>query len=311
MLPNYEQLVDKIARASGLTTEEVIRKVEAKCAKLSGLISKEGSAQIVASELGISFEKEKVKISELYSGMKKANLIGKIIQLNSPKDFVSKSGNTGKVLSMTIADDTGNIRTVLWDTNHIALFETNRLSLGDVVEISNASVRNDELHLGGFSDIKISRELVENVQTERKIPKKNISELKPGESVKIRGFIVQIFEPRFFEVCPECKKKVVDGNCHEHGSVIPEKRALVGIVLDDGSGSIRGVVFGEQIKEIGFSDEEINSPDIFMNKKLELIGKEAYFCANVRNNNLFNTTELMINKVEEIDLDKLIEVLGK
>ena len=80
MMPKYEQLVDKIARASGLTVEDVSLKVEAKCAKLSGLISKEGSAQIVASELGVSLDKEKMKVSELVAGMRKVNIIGKLVR---------------------------------------------------------------------------------------------------------------------------------------------------------------------------------------------------------------------------------------
>lgn len=59
MLQNYSQLVERIARSSGLSVEDIERRIEAKRAKLSGLISKEGAAQVVASELGISFDKEK------------------------------------------------------------------------------------------------------------------------------------------------------------------------------------------------------------------------------------------------------------
>ena len=50
-MQNYDLLIERIAKASGLEKEEVERKVEAKKAKLSGLISKEGAAQIIAAEL--------------------------------------------------------------------------------------------------------------------------------------------------------------------------------------------------------------------------------------------------------------------
>ena len=43
---NYDKIVEKIAKHSGLKAEEVNRKIEAKRAKLSGLISQEGAAQI-------------------------------------------------------------------------------------------------------------------------------------------------------------------------------------------------------------------------------------------------------------------------
>ena len=309
MLYNYNQLIDKISRASGLTVNDIDRRVEAKCAKLSGLISKEGAAQIVASELGISFEKEKMKVSELLSGMKKVNLVGKVIQEPIIRDFTTKSGVQSKVLSTTLADDTGNVRTVLWDTNHIKLFDDGKLKNGDIVEIGNASIRNDELHLGSFSDIKLSNEILKEVITEKKLAEKNISELRAGDNIKLRAIIVQIFEPRFFEVCPECSKKALNGLCGVHGNVTPSRRALLSIVLDDGSESIRGVLFNDQISYLGIGDKELNNLELFTQKKNDLVGMEALFDANVRSNKLFNTTELIINGIEQINLDNLIQSL--
>ena len=310
MLPNYEQLIDKIAKASGLSIDEINQKVDIKCAKLSGLISKEGSAQIVASELGISFEKEKLKINELLNGMRKVNVFGKIIQLFPVREFTTKAGAKGKVLNFVLADESDNIRAVLWDMDHIALFEKGELKEGDIIDISNATIRNEnELHLSGFSEIKPSKEILENVKTEKQVFEKEINGLKPGENVKLRAFVVQIYEPRFFEVCPECGKKAVENKCEKHGTINPVKRALVSIVLDDGSENMKAVLFSEQIKQFGIDDECLESSELFAKKKNELLGREAYFNCNVRNNQLFNTTELIINTIEDIDLDSLIESL--
>jgi len=308
VLQNYQQLIEKIAKASGLTVSDIERRVEAKCAKLSGLISKEGSAQIVASELGISFEKEKMKVSELVSGMKRVNIIGKVIQLNPIREY-NKNGKSGKIASMTLADDTGNVRLVLWDTNHISLFEENKINEGDFVEISNGTIRNGELHLSGFSDIKLSREVIEDVKTEKSFAERNLVDLKSGETAKLRAVITQVFEPKFFEVCPECGKKAVEGNCESHGTIIPRKRALVGIVLDDGTENMRGVMFNDQLSMVGITDEDLENPEFFIRKREELLGKEAMFSVGARSNKLFGTTELNINKIEEIELDKLIESL--
>ena len=60
-MDNYLELLEKISNVSGVAKEEIERKIEAKRAKLSGLVSKEGAAQIVAAELGVNFEKEKIK----------------------------------------------------------------------------------------------------------------------------------------------------------------------------------------------------------------------------------------------------------
>ena len=43
-------------------------------------VKKEGAAQIVAAELGINFDKERLKISELVQGMKRANVLGKVVE---------------------------------------------------------------------------------------------------------------------------------------------------------------------------------------------------------------------------------------
>ena len=309
MQSNYKQLIEKISKASGLDVEEINRRVEAKCAKLSGLISKDGSAQIVASELGVNFEKEKMKISEVLSGMKKVNIVGKIINTNNISEFTTKNGNKGKVFSMNIADDTGNMRTVLWDINHIGLFENGKIKNGDVIEISNASVRNDEIHLGSFSDIKLSKEEFESVKTERKYFEKNISDIKPSEKIKLRAVIVQIHEPRFFDVCPNCEKKASDSECKIHGKITPKKKAVISIVLDDGSDNIRGALFGDQIKQIGFSEEDLENAESFAKKREQTIGEEVFLYVGVRTNKIFNSTEIAIEEIKQVELDNLIENL--
>ena len=48
-MDNYHQLVGLISEHSGLSTDEIERKIAAKQAKLSGLISKEGAAQVVTA----------------------------------------------------------------------------------------------------------------------------------------------------------------------------------------------------------------------------------------------------------------------
>ena len=310
---NYENLVERISRASGKQVEELIRLVEAKRAKLSGLISREGAAQIVAAELGISFEKEKVKINEVMQGMKRINVLGKIIQLFPVKEY-KKDQREGKIGSFILADETGNVRTVLWDVNHISLIESREIQEGDFIEINNASLRNNELHLTGFSELKKSQSTIDNIKTARQISEKKIAEFSVGGNFVSRAVIVQIFEPRFFEVCPVCGIKAisdVDGSkCEKHGKIIPKKRALLSLVLDDGTGSIRAVLFSEQIEKLGLTQEELG-PGIFIEKRLNLLGKEAFFSGNIRQNKLFNNLEFFISDVVEIDIEKLIENLEK
>jgi len=313
MQGNYEKIIEKIAKVSELEKEEIERRIEAKRAKLSGLISREGAAQIVAAELGVSFEHEKLKIDELLPGMRKVNVVGKVINLFPVRSFTTKKGDEGKVVNFILADDTSNIKVVLWDTNHIALVESGQVKKDSVVEIANGAIRDNEIHLGSFSEFKLSSETLNEVKTERIVKEKLIVDFRVSDSAQARAFVVQTFEPRFFYVCPQCKKKVVSGTegfvCAEHGIVPPEKRALMNLVIDDGTENIRAVVFHEALKNLGIEDLE-NIEEI-ISKRQELLGKEMSFRGNVRMNKFFNNPEFIIENVEEVDLDNLIGVLEK
>ena len=49
----YEDIISKIKSGSKLSEEEIEAKIEAKLKQLSGLISKNGAAHIIANELGV------------------------------------------------------------------------------------------------------------------------------------------------------------------------------------------------------------------------------------------------------------------
>ena len=309
---NYEKLLNLISKSSNIPRDEIERKVNAKREKISGLISPEGAAQVVAAELGVNFDNEKLKIEELLPGMKKVNTMGKILDMSPVRTF-TRNGQEGKVVNLTVADETSNIRVVLWDTNHINLIERNEISTESVVEITNASMRENELHLGNFSDFKLSKEQIINPKTEKIVREKNVSDLKISDNAAIRAFIVQTFEPRAFNVCPECKKKAIASaegfNCETHGKVVPERKFLMNFVLDDGTETTRAVVFHDNLQALGLSNFE--NPEAILEQRENLLGKEMLFSGNVRMNKFFNNNEFIINGVNEINLDELIKSLEK
>lgn len=308
LVGNYEQILRLISENSGLALEEIERRIEAKKAKLSGLISKEGAAQILASELGINFDKQKLKISELLTGMKKINITGKIINMNRVVEY-NKNGKSGKIGSFQIADATSNIRVVLWDVNHISLIEKGVIKEGDVVEISGGDVRNYEIHLTGFADIKLSSESMDNVQTKMVVQKKNISEMQPNNNVLARAFIVQIFGPTFFTVCSECNKRLNENNqCLTHGAIVPKKSAILTLIVDDGSSSIRAVLFSEQIKKIA-TESELESTETFMSRRQELLGSEVVIEGGIRKNKLSENLEIFVNDIKTVEIEELIKEL--
>jgi len=120
---NYERIIEKISKASGVSKEEIVSRIEAKRSKLSGLISKEGAAQVIAAELGVSFEGERLKIDELLPGMRNVNLLGKVVNIFPVRSFKTKKGDESKVVNFFVADESSNIKVVLWDTHHVEMVE--------------------------------------------------------------------------------------------------------------------------------------------------------------------------------------------
>lgn len=308
---NYNRILNKVSEVSGISKDELESKVEAKRSKLAGLISKDGALQVIAAELGVSFENEKLKINELSSGMKKVNTVGKVIGVSPVRTFTTKAGDVGKVVNLVVADDTSNIKVVLWDMNHIMLIENETIGEGKVVEIFNGNMRDNEIHLGSFSELKGSSEVFDSVVAGKVVKEKDIIDFRVGEDLKVRAFIVQAFDPKFFNVCSECKKKVVlDGEnfvCATHGNVVPEKRALINLVIDDGTESINAVLFHEQLALLGLTAYDNN--DMLLKQKNDLLGKEMFFTGQVRMNKFFNRPEFSVNFVEEVDIDNLVSNL--
>lgn len=286
----YDSLIERIATAANLGKEEIEQKIEAKRSKLSGLVSKEGAAQIVAAELGVSFENEKLRLGELGEGMKRVRVVGKITSVLPVREF-NKNGRSGKVASFQLGDESSNVRVVLWDSNHIALIETKKLDVGSVVEISNGSVRNGEIHLSAFSDIKQSGEKMAEVKSARVMTKGSIKDAKAGDQMHVRACVVQVFDPKYF-----------DG---KNG----EKRALVNFVLDDGTETIRATIGPEVLKELGFTQEEIFSVDMFKAKKEAVLGDERVFSGFFKINSYFNKLEMNIQGVKNIDTTELMKEL--
>ena len=305
-MDNYEQLITRISESANVGKEEIERKVEAKRAKLSHLVSKEGAAQIVAAELGLNLDQQKLKISELVDGMRRANVVGKVLKIFPVREF-EKNGRAGKVCNILLADESSNVKVVLWDTNHIALIENKTIGEGDAVEISNGGIRNGELHLSSFADIKKSKEKMGEVVEKQAYKDMKLIDAKPGQSVNVRAFVVQSFEPRYFEVNAKTGRKMTEEEKAKGEKA--EKRALLNVVLDDGSETLRAVIFGEEIKKLGLTDEEIFSLEKFEKAKLGMLGAERIFSGNVRQNQLYNTTEMSIERIEEVNPDELIKEL--
>src|SRR3989338_8932513 len=100
--------------------EEIVLKIneriEKKMKQLSGLISKEGAAHIVANELGAKIFEQlsgRLQIKNILTGMRDVETVGKVLQVGDTREFM-RGDALSKVASILIGDETGTIRAVLW-----------------------------------------------------------------------------------------------------------------------------------------------------------------------------------------------------
>ncbi|RLJ00733.1 MAG: hypothetical protein DRP11_05490, partial [Candidatus Aenigmatarchaeota archaeon] len=312
-------LAEKISERSGLPLEEVLKRIKDKKVEFSGLISAEGAAHIVAKELGVELlkkEEKRLKVSSLVPGMMSVTLKGKIVRIFEPRTFSRESGE-GKVCNLLLGDETGVVRVSLWD-DQVSWIEEGKVKEGDVIEVINGYVIEDsyrgapELRIGKMGKIKIIDEEMEVKEgAEPAINVNEIRDLRVGASGRIRGALVQIFETKpVFKVCPECGKGVEDV-CEEHGK--SAYRMVVSGVMDDGTGNIRAVFFGEDAEKVAGIGANDVGDDVgfvrFFERLKERVGEEFVVNGRVKVNKFFDRLEFIVNGVESVDVSEEIKAL--
>lgn len=321
-----EEIIQRIKEDKALSNEEIEGRINSKINDLSGLISREGAARIIANELGVKLfdaNKKRYKIKEIYNGLRGVELLGKVTFLNEIRNFNVKDRN-GKVRSFFVGDETGQTRVVLWnDQVDKYLIKENDIVLVKDSFIKENSFGYKEIHLGnsGLLEINPNGETVEQIKPfERSINKPassrlKISELQENNNARVYGTIVQVFEPRFYMTCPNCNKKINDGICEAHGTVIGKPAIVLNMFLDDGSGSIRITAFRETAYRIlEIDDKKLqtlkDNPVLFEDLKKNLMGKQLVVEGKVTKNQMFDRLEFIANRVEDADPEKLIEEIN-
>ncbi len=301
------EIIDRIKENSTLSQEEIDEKISKKTEQLSGLISKEGAAQIIANELGIKlFELNgPVKIEKIIAGMRTVETAGKIIRKFDVTNFTTKDGRDGKVGSIIIGDETGRMRVTFWNDMADKLANFNE---GDILKVKEAMARTNnnrvELHMSDSSKFELNPEGVTIGEVKEYVSRrKQIKDfMENDENIEVLATIVQVFEPRFFEICPDCNRRARPGDgkftCNEHGTVIPNYSYVMNVQIDDGSGNLRAVCFKNQAKALlGKEDEEMlkfkEQPELFEPLKQEMLGSFVKMVGRVTKNSMFDRLEFI------------------
>lgn len=206
----FEQMVQSISEATGLSRDEVMSRIRSKQDELGGFVTLEGAANIVAREFGVIFERKEpevkpLRIEDLLPGMSKVDLLARVVRIQEPREFQRSGGRPGQVGSLVLQDSTGEIRLVLWDEK-TSVLRQGGLKKGDIIRVQGAYVREGldkrpELSLGARGTIS----LCPDHPLARELPPLAKSRVKLADlashmvEVDVLGRVVTCSEVRIFE----------------------------------------------------------------------------------------------------------------
>ncbi|MEM7820177.1 MAG: DUF2240 family protein, partial [Candidatus Aenigmatarchaeota archaeon] len=137
-----DAILQKIIATTGMSNEDLEHRIAEKQRELSGLVSREGAAYIIAKELGLElFEKTKrrLEIKSIVPGLKNVTLTARLLRIFEARQF-ERNGQKSSVANIILGDETGIVRLSLWD-QQLELLK--QLQPGLAVEIFGAYTKDD------------------------------------------------------------------------------------------------------------------------------------------------------------------------
>jgi len=321
---SLEEVLDKLQTEVDISREELLERIDKKYEELSGLITKEGAAYIIAREFGINLINEsrrRLEIKNIVDGLKNLSLIGRIFKISNVVEFKRSDGSDGRVVNLFIGDSTSYIKLPLWN-EQLQIVDDENIKLGDVVQISNGLAKENnfgeiEISLGKFGCIKTIEDSLDIPDTDKlinkflinKIETSSIKNLVPG-NFEVKGNIVQVFKSSFlFYNCPICGNTVKNVNgvfsCSEHGNIDANRNLVISCVLDDSTDDIRIVLFRDMAEKMcGIKVSELinmETEKIYEFIKEKILGKEIVVSGRVKKNKFFDRLEMIVNDYKDLN----------
>jgi replication factor A1 len=296
----FEEIVKKIEEKTGLKREDILKKIDLKCKELSGLITKEGAAFIIAKELGLeipSIHKSYLEIKNLVSGMRNVSIVGRVIKISQVSEFERANGKKGAVVNIWIADNSGAVRIPLWN-EQVKIAE--ELKVNDLVQVTNGITKENifgdiEISLGKYGSIRIledSGEILPASELEKMFLtfapiRSKIKDIKTG-NFEILATIVYVFKGSFL--------------FDENG----KKSLVISCIADDGTSDLRVVFFRELAEKVcGMKAEDLlklNEKERYEVVQEKLLGREMVIRGKVRKNKISKKLEMIAIEAEDLNL---------
>ena len=94
-----------------------------------------------------------MKIIELKPGMKRVELTAKVIEKSDPREVTTRFGDTSRVATAVVQDDSGTIKLSLWNET------IDQVNVNDMVKIENGYVTTfkgeTQLNVGRYGKLSV------------------------------------------------------------------------------------------------------------------------------------------------------------
>jgi len=308
---SFQDIVKLIESKTGLSREEILKKIDEKLESFKDLITPEGAAYLVAKDLGVELPRKerKIKIQDILPGVKHISFLGRVFAISPIREFET-GGRKGRVCNLYIADETGFVRLPLWN-DQVDWLENSRLSVGQIVQIVNAVSRENiygetEISLGRFGLIRIAEdtgelpplEVLQEKYSRFTYEPVRIAEIERSGRYEVKGFVVAVFKSDF--IFEDDK----------------EKYLLVPTVIDDSTATLRVTFFREQAEKLlGSTVEEVEKMSAEERRNFvedKILGLELVVRGRVKHNKQFDRLEMIANDFEHLNpLEESKKLLGE
>ena len=288
------ELVKLIVEKTKKPEEEIWNLIEAKRKELDYLISEEGAAHIIASELGLNL-KATMRVDELEEAATGIEIFLRVARTYPMREF-KKGERQGKVQNIVAEDGTGSIRVSLWDKKA----ETG-INEGDTLYISGGYAKKTkaglEIRVGNRSTVEVNpKNAPASLKSTRKasVETRTLDQARVGELVQINASLVQVRDRVPFFESAEGKQLMISG------------------LIEDETGSMRAIFFRRAAEAlIGIPREKaIEVAD--MSGYGELLAKvpvlkELKLYGKIKHNEMTNSDELIVNRVYPVEPGEVVD----
>lgn len=201
----FKEIIKRIlTQKEELSEDKVQALIEEKKSGFQGLLSDEGAALLVAQDLTVEIEQderlEELQVTDLISNLNDVTIIGRVLSVWPLREFTKRDGNIGKYVRLVLADKTGKIFCIFWDSKAEKISKEETLQ-GKMLKIAHGYTREGiskdvELHIGDRGDHIISPNVSEENYPkfdERELKFSDISEIKSErKNINVLAKVIKI-----------------------------------------------------------------------------------------------------------------------